>query len=45
VSNAELREVSGLSMQGAWRVLRQMTLLGRLRREGSSPKLTRYFPA
>ena len=45
VGNALLRQASGLSMQGAWRVLRQLTLSGRLRREGSSPRQIRYFRA
>ncbi len=43
VSNALLRQASGLSMQSAWRVLRQLTLSGQLRREGSSPRQLRYF--
>ncbi|WP_407571172.1 ATP-binding protein [Deinococcus altitudinis] len=43
VGNALLRQASGLSMQSAWRVLRQLTLSGQLRREGSSPRQIRYF--
>jgi len=43
VSNALLRQASGLGTQGAWRVLRQLTLTGRLRREGRSPRQIRYY--
>jgi ATP-dependent DNA helicase RecG len=43
--NARLREASGLSMQGAWKVLRRLVLQGQLRREGRGPKQFRYVPA
>jgi len=42
VSNALLRNASGLGPQGAWRILRQLTLAGRLRRECSAPRQIRY---
>ncbi|MGY2892421.1 ATP-binding protein [Deinococcus sp. UYEF24] len=45
VGNALLRQASGLSMQSAWRVLRQLTLSGQLKRQGSSPRQIRYFRA
>lgn len=44
VGNARLREASGLSMQGAWKVLRRLVLQGRLRREGRGPRQFRYVP-
>ncbi|MFC4452969.1 ATP-binding protein [Deinococcus sonorensis] len=42
VSNARLREASGLNVQQAWRVLRRLVLNGQLIKQGSGPRNVQY---
>jgi ATP-dependent DNA helicase RecG len=43
VCNSDLREACELGTQGAWRILRRLTLAGQLRKEGSGPRSVRYY--
>lgn len=43
VCNSELRGACELNTQGAWRILRRLTLAGQLRKEGLGPRSVRYY--
>ncbi|WP_376777659.1 ATP-binding protein [Deinococcus rubellus] len=43
VCNSDVRAACDLKTQSAWRVLRRLTLGGRLRKEGQGPRSVRYY--